>query len=287
MWSTFPARCFLLHWPTHWVSEKTDACGLFCEKGRRICSSVNWMETHGVSCVGVMQWLTHTVTHTHTNCGPCYLTQTVTPWLWVWSPGSWNPLQCEQQTDSTVQSLILCDQCSHRVFITLHNALHTWWCAGGVGAVMCKASESAKTKENESSAIKIFMNFQWLYHLNVDAFFSFTSLVLFHKLPNKWKWTVCALDLQPLHPPTHTFYQLYFSAYVLCIDRLQEWRCGPSEGKKNKKRATYAHSSSSPRQLRHKNLPWCNGPHCSDRLFGATWLATHILGMERGAFLTV
>lgn len=104
-----------------WVSEKTDAFGSSHEKGRRICSSVNWVETYGVLCVGVTQWLTHTHSHSHTNCGPCYLAQTVTPWLWVWSPGSWNPLQCEWQTDSTVQPLILSDQPSYTVFITLHN----------------------------------------------------------------------------------------------------------------------------------------------------------------------
>ena len=52
-------------------------------RGQCIGSSAYWVETYATSCVGIMQWLTHTVKHT--NCGPYYLAQTLTPWLLVWS----------------------------------------------------------------------------------------------------------------------------------------------------------------------------------------------------------
>lgn len=151
----------LAPWTHTWgMSEKTDACGNPHEKGCRICSSASWVETYGVSCVDIMQWLTCSHSRLHTNC---YLTQTVTLWLWVWCPRSCSPFGYKQWADSTVQPLILPDQSSHWAFITSHNALHTlvmcpvtgggWMLCGG--AHVSRQWFSTKTKNNNNKSSRI------------------------------------------------------------------------------------------------------------------------------------
>lgn len=105
-------------WTHTWgMSEKTDACGNPCEKGCRICSSLNWVETYGVSCVDIMQWLT--CSHTHrVTC-----TQTAI------SHRLWPPLTLGLMPEELQSSSDLTAQCSLLFPLTglfiEHSSLHT------------------------------------------------------------------------------------------------------------------------------------------------------------------